>query len=621
MKDNPIPADRAAWGRLNALDDRNNETLRKILESSAAERASRTADEQKIGDYYATCMDVAAIDAKGAAPLKPDMDRIDAIQGKTEIPAELIRLHRRGVNVFFSLDSEQDFKNSTEYIAGVGQGGLGLPDRDYYFKDDPKSAEIRAGYVTHMRKMFELLGDAPERARAESKAVMAVETDLAKGALDLVSRRDPSKIYHKMTVHELFSLAPFLTWEKYFEGVGAPPVQSLNVSEPNFFRQLESAFVQTSLDDLKAYMRWRIVHDAAPRLAREFVDENFSFYGKTLTGAKELRPRWKRCVTWVDGELGEALGRKYVDVTFGAEGKQRTLKMVGAIEKAMNDDLKTLDWMTPATRKEAFVKLKAIENKIGYPDKWRDYSTVKIVRGDVMGNYQRASEFENLRQLGKIGKPIDRGEWGMTPPTINAYYDPQMNNINFPAGILQPPVFSKDVDDAVNFGSIGSIVGHELTHGFDDEGRQFDPKGNLRDWWTPEDAKEFEKRADCFVQEYSAFKAVDDIHLDGKLTLGENTADNGGLRLAYMALMGSLEHMQKKKLDGFTPEQRFFLGFGQVWCQNERSEVARLQATTDPHSLDKYRVNGTVSNMPEFQQAFACNAAQPMVRHPACRVW
>ena len=621
MKNNPIPPDQAVWGRFSELHERNQQILRQILEKAAVDSPNRNPIEQKIGDYYESCMAEEQIDAKGIGPIEPNLKRIAAMADKKALQTELVGLHRTGVGVFFDFSSEQDEKNSSEHIGGLDQGGLGLPDRDYYLKDDAKSVQLRKQYVEHVQKMFELAGDTPERAAEEAKAVMNVETELAKGSLDRVSLRDPQKIYHRMSVKELTSLSPFLNWTEYFEGMGAPSIESLNVAEPNFFRAVEETVVETNLNDLKSYLRWHVIHAASPLLPKRFVDENFAFYGKVLTGAKELRPRWKRCVQYTDDDLGEALGQEYVKEEFPPDAKAHTLAMVNAIEKAMREDLKTLPWMTEATKKQALVKLEGVKNKIGYPDKWRDYSSLKIVRGDAMGNSWRANEFEKHRQLAKIGQPVDPAEWQMTPPTVNAYYDPQMNNINFPAGILQPPFYTKGVDDALNYGAIGAVVGHELTHGFDDEGRQFDAKGNLRDWWTPEDAKEFDKRADCFVKEYASFEPVKDVHLNGKLTLGENSADNGGLRLAFMALMDDLNGKVPRKIDGYTAQQRFFLGFGQVWCQNERPQIAALRANTDPHSPGEYRVNGVVSNMPEFQNAWACKAGQSMVREPQCRVW
>jgi putative endopeptidase len=527
-----------------------------------------------------------------------------------------------GSNALFHFSSEQDAKDSTQEIARADQGGLGLPERDYYVKDDAKSVEIRQQYLAHMQRMFALLGESGERAAADAQIVMDIETALARASLDVVSRRDPAKVYHKIRTADLaHNLNPSFDWMRYLEGISAQNIESLNVAVPEFFKQLDGLINTTELENWKAYLSWHLLRSQATMLPSAFVNERFNFYGKVLTGAKELRPRWKRCVQAADGDLGEALGRKYVEQNFGADSKERVERMVAALERAMSGDIADLPWMTPATKKLALVKLRAIANKIGYPDQWRDYSALKIARGDALGNSQRSNAFEFHRQLAKIGKPVDRSEWQMTPPTVNAYYDAQMNDINFPAGFLQPPAFDKTMDDAVNFGNIGSTIGHELTHGFDDEGRQFDAKGNLRDWWTAEDAREFEKRAACMVDEYSGFTAVDDLRLNGKLTLGENAADSGGLRVAYMALLDTLSGKVPRKIDGYTAEQRFFLGYGQGNCENLTDELARMLAQTDPHSPGKYRVNGVVSNMPEFQKAFGCTAGQPMVRVKACRVW
>ncbi|MCU1259686.1 MAG: Endothelin-converting enzyme 1 [Bryobacterales bacterium] len=621
LKNNPIPPDQSSWGRFSELAERNRTILRNILEKASADNAQRDAIDKQIGDYYASCMDEAAIEKKGVTPLKPELDHISEMKGLPDLVPELARLHVLGVDAFLNFSSGQDFKDSTEVIAQADQGGLGLPERDYYFKTDPESVATRQKYVAHVQKMFELMGDPPDRAAAKAKVVMAIETALAKGSQDVVTRRDPTKIYHRMGLDALQKLTPSFTWAAYLSGVQAPAIKSLNVASPEFYQSLEGILKSTNLADIKTYLDWHYVHTEAALLPKAFVDENFNFYSKTLTGAKEQRPRWKRCVSYTDGELGEALGRRYVDQTFGADGKERALKMVHALEQSLGQDIEKLDWMTPETKVKALEKLHAITNKIGYPEKWRDYSSVSIVRGDAIGNSERATKFEFKRQLDKIGKPVDRLEWQMTPPTVNAYYDPQMNNINFPAGILQPPFFDKSLDDAVNFGAIGAVIGHELTHGFDDQGRQFDAQGNLHDWWSPKDADAFDTREQCFIDEYSAFPVTGNLKLNGKLTLGENTADNGGLRIANMALMSTLAGKMAPKIDGFTAQQRFFLGWGQIWCDNATEEVKRLRAQTDPHSMDKDRVNGTVSNMPEFRSAFACTEGQPMVRQKACRVW
>jgi putative endopeptidase len=620
LKANPIPADQARWGRFNELDERNKQILREILEEAAKPDPGRDSVTRQIGDYYAACMDEKGIDARGLAPLKAELDRIRQLNDKSQLAAEIAHLHRIGVSSLFEFGSGQDFKDSSAVVAQLDQGGLGMPDRDYYLKSDPKSVELRQKYLAHVQRMFELAGYTPETAKANAATVMRMETELAKGSLDRVSRRDPEKIYHPMKKTDVVALAPSFQWEQYFGDTRSPNFQMIVLSSPDYFKAIDRQIRDFSVEDWKVYLEWHLLHSEAPLLPSAFLKENFDFYGRTLTGAKEMRPRWKRCVEFTDSQLGEALGKKYVEKTFGAAGKERTLKMVHALETALAEDIEKLPWMTPATKKEALVKLQAITNKIGYPDKWRDYSSVEIKRDDAIGNGFRADQFEFQRQLDKIGKPVDRLEWGMTPPTVNAYYDPQMNNINFPAGILQPPFFDNAMDDAVNFGGIGMVIGHELTHGFDDEGRQFDLKGNLQDWWTPADAKEFEQRAACVADEYSSFEVLPGVHINGKLTLGENTADNGGARVALMALLNTIGK-EGKKIDGFTPQQRFFLAFGQVWCSNDREESLRLQVATDPHAPPKFRVNGVVQNMPEFREAFSCKAGQPMVKTNICRVW
>jgi putative endopeptidase len=623
IKENPVPPDQPEWGRFDELAERNREILRAILEKAAVAKPGRTPNEQKIGDYYASCMDEAAINQKGIAAVKPEFDRIDAVKDKNELPALVAYLHSKGINVLFSFGSGSDFKNAQMVIGQADQGGLSLPDRDYYLKDDAKSVELRKTYLEHVTKMFELMGEKAEQAQASANAVMRVETALAKGAMDRVERREPQNIYHKLSAEQWQGLTPSFSYARYLEGVNAPKFSSLNVAVPDFFKALDTELKNTSLEDLKIYMKYHFVHSQAEFLPSAFVNENFNFFGKTLTGAKELRPRWKRCTSSTDGDLGEALGKAYVDQTFPPQAKDRTLKMVRALEDALRRDIQGLDWMTETTKKQALIKLEAIENKIGYPNKWRDYGRLQIVRGDALGNSLRANDFEVHRQLNKIGKPLDKQEWQMTPPTVNAYYDPSENDINFPAGILQPPFYDFKADDALNFGAIGAVIGHELTHGFDDQGAQFDPKGNLHNWWTPEDEKAFKERTQCLVKEYDSFIAVDDLHVRGALTLGENTADNGGLRIALMALLASMaaDPRVPAKIDGYSPEQRAFLGWGQIWCENQTPEFARLLANVNEHSPGRYRVNGVVSNMPEFQKAWGCKAGQPMVRQNACRVW
>ncbi|HTZ90051.1 MAG TPA: M13 family metallopeptidase [Alloacidobacterium sp.] len=621
IKNNPIPADQPEWGRFNELHEHNQLVLRNILEKYSADNPQRTSTEQKIGDYYYSCMDEAGINAKGTATLKPLLDRIDGLSDKAQLPALVGYLQKNGVHALFDFGSEPDAKDSKMEIAGTDQGGLGLPDRDYYLKTDQKSVDLRNKYVEHITKMFTLLGESPAKAAADAQTVLKMETELAKASMDRIERRDPYNVYHKMTVAQLQELSPAFTWKQYFATLNGPSFDSLDVSVPSFVKGMNQLVQTSSLDDMKTYLRWHALHSGAKLLPDPFVEEDFAFYGKTLTGAKELQPRWKRCVRFTDGDLGEALGQSYVAEEFPPASKAATLKMVHELEAALKTDIGDVSWMTPETKKQALDKLSRIDNKIGYPDKWRDYSKLTIVRGDALGNALRANEFEFNRELNKIGKPVDRQEWGMTPPTVNAYYNPQENNINFPAGILQPPFYDPKIDDAVNFGAIGAVIGHELTHGFDDQGSQFDADGNLRNWWTPKDREEFNKLEACFVNEYDGFVAVDDVHVRGKLTLGENTADNGGLRIAHMALLDVLANTPAKPTDGFTPDQRFFVGWAQIWCESERPEFARLMAQVNEHSPGKYRVNGVVGNMPEFQKAFGCKADAPMVRKPACRVW
>jgi putative endopeptidase len=625
MKKNPIPPDQASWGTYGKLEDENRAQLRTILEETAKTDTPRNAVTQKIGDFYSSCMDEAAIEKLGTNPLAPELKRIAALKSKRDFAAYVSTAQFPpaiyGSGTLFAFRSDQDFKDSAHVIAEVDQGGLGLPDRDYYIKDDDKSKDLRKAYVAHLAKMFELVGDTPTAAAAEAATVMRIETALAKGQMTRVERRDPPKLYHKMTTSELQKLAPSFNWKSYFAKTGMGSLASLNVVPPDYLRTLSAEIKSENLVDWKAYLRWHAIHNAATDLSSAFVKENFAFYGKTLRGREELPPRWKRCTNDVDDDLGEALGQAYVAKYFSPEAKQAALKMVQEIEASMQSEIQTLPWMGAATKEQALTKLHTIVNKIGYPDKWRDYSALEVVRGDQIGNSERAAWFEFHRWLTKIGKPVDRAEWGMTPPTINAYYDPQKNDINFPAGILQPPLFSALSDAAPNYGDTGATMGHELTHAFDDEGSQFDAQGNLRNWWTEDDRKEFEKRAQCVVNQYSGYTIIDDIKINGKLTNGEDLADLGGTLLAYLAWKQDTAGRKLETLDDLTPEQRFFVAYGQSWCTNERDENKRLRATVDPHSPEKYRANGVVSNMPEFHEAFHCKPGQPMVRENSCRVW
>jgi len=622
QKKNPIPPDQVAWSVYGKLYQDNLVYLRGILEQASTFKG-RDAVTQKIGDYYVACMDEAAVDKLGAKPLQPELDQIQALKSAREIAPLVAGMHLAGDSTMFRSGAQQDPDNSDAMIVDVSQGGLGLPDRDYYTKDDAKSKEIRTRYVKHVQKMFELLGDPPATAKKEAETVMRIETGLAKASLTQVELRDPYKIKHIMKVADLNAVAPNFDWSGYFSTSQVPPFEILNVDEPNFFKEFNSQLAFTSMADWKSYLRYHLANSRAPYLSSAFVNENFEFYRKYLHGANELQPRWKRCVQYVDDELGEALGQEYVRQTFPPELKAATIKMTQQIEDTMAMRIQQLDWMSPQTKQQALNKLHAIRNKVGYPDKWRDYSSVTIVRDDFYGNNKRAEEFENHRQFNKIGKPVDRTEWDMTPPTVNAYYNPQMNDINFPAGVLQPPLYDAKMDDAPNYGNTGSTIGHELTHGFDDEGRQFDAKGNLKDWWTTEDAEQFVKHANCVVEQYGQYVVVDDIHINSKLTEGEDVADLGGTILAYIAWKEADRGKQLTNRDGLTPDQRFFVGLAQWACQNDRPEDLRARAITDAHSPAKYRINGVVVNMPEFGIAFSCKPGQPMVK-PAdkvCKVW
>jgi putative endopeptidase len=636
--ENPIPPDQASWGHGAKLALWNQYVLREVLEKASNNDPGRSAVNREIGDYNAACMDEKGINAKGIAAIWPELDRINSLQSKSQLAGELAHLHAitfqlaggtdsGAKTALFGFASAQDFDDATKVVAVADQGGLGLPDRDYYLKDDAKSVEIRQQYVAHVQKTFELMGQTSTQATADAKVVMDMETALANASMDIVKRRDPANLNHKLSAQGLKALTPSFAWEDYLTAVGPPATDHYLVFAPDFFKSVDQLIATAPLGNWKTYLRWQIVNQSSVMLSQPFLDERFDFYGRKLSGQKEIQPRWRRCALAIDRDMGEALGQAYSDRTFGEDGKQRMLKMVRALEDALGSDIQELDWMSPDTKKQALVKLHGIKDKIGYPDRWRDYSSIKISREDALGNTYRSGEFELHRQLAKIGKPVDREEWGISAPTVDAYYDPQLNTINFPAGILQPPFFDKQMDDAVNFGAIGAVIGHELTHGFDDEGRKFDASGNLRDWWTAEDGKEFDRRAQCVVDEYSGFEPIPGVKVNGKLTLGENTADNGGLRIALMALENSLsagekaDHMSDSKSDGFTPEQRFFIAFGQVWCSNRTPESMRLLVQSNPHSPPQYRVNGTVSNMPEFQKAFNCKKGQPMVRDNACHVW
>jgi putative endopeptidase len=625
-KKNPIPADQTGWSVYGKLYQDNLNFLRGILEQAASTSSGRDAVTQKIGDFYASCIDEAGIEKSGLDPIKTKMEAIARLNSVRELAPLVARLQMTTGgyrSILFSGGSDQDPDNSEQVIASLDQGGLGLPDRDYYTKEDAKSKETRERYVQHVQKIFELLGDSAETAKKNAEILMRMETALAKASLTRVERRDPYKLKNKMEIPGLEELAPNFDWKTYYSVLQYPKIEILNVASPAFFKEANNMLASEPLANWKTYLRFHVADSSAQYLSAKFVQENFEFYRKYLRGAKEKEPQWKRCVRYTDYMLGEALGQAYVRKVFSPELKQSTLDMVRRIEDAMAKRIEQLDWMSAETKQQALVKLAGIRNKIGYPDRWRDYGPMKIVRTEFLGNVERATEFEHQREIVKIGRPVDHGEWGMSPATVDAYFNPQMNDINFPAGVLQPPLYDAKMDDAPNYGNTGGTIGHELTHGFDDEGSQFDAKGNLKNWWKEEDRKKFDERTKCVSDQYSQYVAVDEVHINGELTKGEDVADLGGEILAYLAWGAATSGKNLQPVDGLTPEQRFFTGFAQWACANERPENLRVQAQTDPHSPPEYRINGVVVNMPEFAKAFSCRAGQPMVK-PAekiCRVW
>lgn len=620
----PIPADKSGYGTGYIVFDYTQHELYGLLEKASADNPNRTPNEQKIGDFFATCMDTETT-AKTLGALQPEFDRIAGLKNVKDLAPLLAHFQLINVNAFLAFGEQQDFKEAAKQIAVVDQGGLGLPERDYYLRTGEAAEKTRAQYVQHITNMLKLMGEPEAKASSDAKAIMELETALAKNSMDVTSQRDPKNVYHLMPVSALAELAPEIAWGDFFEHTGEPTIKELNVANPDFFKGLNTLLASTDMETIKTYLRWQLIN-ATPSITLPVAmdEERFDFYGRKLRGQPQQQARWKRCSDATDAALGEAVGQVYVAKDFSPASKAATVQMVNDIESAMDKDIDTLEWMSPATKIKAKEKLHLVADKIGYPEHWRDYSKLTIKRGDALGNVQRAAEFENRRLLAKIGKPVDRGEWGMSAATVDAYYNPSMNDINFPAGILQSPLFDPHATDAENYGHIGGIVGHELTHGFDDQGRQFDGHGNLTDWWTDEDGKKFDAKADCEVKEYGNFTAVDDVKVNGKLTLGENTADNGGLRLAYMAF---LEDAKRKNIDltkkdnGYTPIQQFFLAHGQNWCGEIRPEQVRLQVQTDPHSPRQFRINGVIQNMPEFGNAFGCKPGQPMMPVNACRVW
>ena len=625
LKNNSIPSDHAGWGVFNKIQDHNQEVLRDILEEAAKDRnAVPGSNWQKIGDFYASCMDETQIENAGLKPLEPELQRIAEISDRPALLHEIARLQSQGVNAVFVFTSEQDLKSSSLEIAGAGQGGLGLPDRQYYLDDDEKSKQLRAAYAEHVTNIFKLMGDDAATAANETKTVMDMETSLAKASTKREDLRDPEKNYHPMALSELDGFTPDFSWNNYFQDVGAPDLKSADIGQLDFFKEVNAAIASIPLADWKTYLRWHLIHTTARALPKQFVDENFNFYGRTLLGQKEMLPRWRRCVQATDEELGEALGRYYVEKAFPPEAKAQALGMVRNLMAALRDDLSTLDWMSPATRAKAIEKLDAMRLKIGYPDKWRDYSAYPVDGGPYVGNLLRGEGFEFARELAKIGKPVDRSEWEMTPPTVNAYYSDQFNEIVFPAGILQPPFFDPKADDASNYGAIGTIIGHEMTHGFDDEGAKFDARGDLNNWWTPDDLKNFQARGECIAKQFSAYEVEPGLFENGKLVEGESIADLGGLTISYVAFQKVLASKQAPGLvDGFTPDQRFFLAYAGAWAENLRPEIARVYTKIDPHPLDEFRTNGPLSNTLAFATAFHCAPNSPMLRPAAdrCRIW
>ena len=630
-KTNPIPADQARWGRFNELNERNNYLL--YVDLNRAATAPKTPLQKKYGDFFASCMNVAEADKEGAKPLQPELDVIAGLQSTKDLAALNAALTKRfGGTELLAVGVQQDQKDSSQQILGTGQGGLSLPDRDYYLNLAPRFAKLREGYVANVKDTFVLLGDTPEQAAAEAEAVMKIETALAKGSMERVQMRDPSKRYHILSVAQVQALTPDYSWKTYLDGIGMGQVQSMNVMSPDFEKTVEAEISGEPLEAWKSYLRWHAVHGAAPLLSAKFVETNFDFFNKQLNGQEEQQPRWKRCTQLTDRALGEAVGQDWVKENFPPAAKDNMEKLVTALKVALDQDIKALPWMSPETKVQAEAKLNTFRDKIGYPQTWRDYTRLEVKREDLLGNAERSATFERNRNLAKLGKPVDETEWGMTPPTVNAYYNPPQNDINFPAGILQPPFYDLSKDPAVNFGGIGVVIGHEMTHGFDDQGSKYGPTGNVKynadgtmgSWFTSDDQTKFTDRTECVAKEYDGFQVAPGQNLNGHLTLGENTADNGGIRIAYQALLNTLQQGKSPtaEIEGYTPAQRFFISFGQVWCQNQREQASVNQAKTDPHSTGEWRVKGTVQNFDQFGKAFGCHVGQPMMPdNGGCRVW
>ena len=624
FKRNPLPADQTSYGRFTELAELNRLHLKQILEAAAVPSPARTANEQKIGDEYASCMDTAAVNRIGLESLQPALDNIALMKSASDLPALLGQLHSIGVNAFFSMRAEQDLDNAASVIQTYSAGGLGLPERGFYTRTDTKSVEIRKQYVEHIGKMFVLAGEPEAQAAKDAETVLALETRLANAQLNRRDMREPKNLDHPTDVASFGKELTHFSLAEYVAADHAPAAGKANDQQPKYFAEFNAVVGDTPVDQIKMYLRWHLLRAFAASLPEAFETESWRFYAHVLNGAEQQQERWKRCTSRVDREMGEALGEVWAAKYFPPEAKQKALDMTLAIEQAMDKDVDGLDWMSAETKVKAKEKLPAVMNKVAYPDKWRDYSALKIVRGDTLGNQERVREFDHARNLNKIGKPVDKDEWYMSPPTVNAYYDPAQNNVNFPAGYFQPPFFSDKEDDAANYGDMGSTIGHELTHGFDDEGRQYDKDGNFKDWWTKEDGQRFDERAQCMVKQYDAIEPVAGVHLDGKLTLGENLADLGGLWLAWLAWLDKAQaaHVDMKaQTDGYTPAQRFWVAYAQQWCTQTRPEQLRTQAQTDEHSPDEYRSNTVLSDLPEFAKSFSCKKADKMVAAMRCRVW
>ena len=637
IKANPIPSDQAGWGTFNSLAPWNIAAVHDTLEEAAKSSPNRTPVQQKVGDYYASCMNEDAINKAGIAPLQPELDRIAGLKKKSQLPEVLASIHQiiRPANlnyidaaypgVMFGIYSQPGFDDARTTLAALDQSGMALPGREFYLNDDAKAKEIRDKYVKHVAQLLELSGEPQVKASADAQTVLAMETELAKAAMDIVARRDPKNQNNKMSLQQIQALTPSFKWSRYFAATQAPSSPQYLVLAPGFFQGMEKLIKTHSVEQWRGYLRWSVVHSMATSLSQPFVEENFDFFGRALGGTKEIQPRWRRCSIYADIDLGEAVGQAYVAKYFPPENKERMLQMVKAIKTALDQDIDAATWMSDKTKQAAHAKLAAQVDKIGYPDRWRDYSSVEIKRDDFMGNVQRSSAFEIKRRIAKFGQPEDRTEWGMTPPTVNAYEDAQHNTINFPAGILQPPFFDATASDSLNYGAIGGVIGHEIIHGYDDQGRKFDADGNLKDWWTAEDAINYDQRDKCITDEYTQDVPEAGVKQNGKLSAGEDTADNGGVRIALAGLQNTLKSQGKdldgKSQDGGTELQNFFLSWANVWCGELRPETARTAVMTQGHSLNRYRVNNVVGNMPEFAHAYGCRAGQPMVHANACRVW